>query len=229
MSGVFSFFILSFLIGLDCDLVSCWLGDESPGILGDDLSECFVSISPSTICQSFTVPLVFPKCHCGWDLPHCISPHHPPQPPPPARPNPLRQCVWSAPTIDRYIVPDRLGRATGQHTGVGGGRERERGGVGGGGSRECLFFCFQFGPARGTPHSAPSQTHHSWRPDVHDYTQKPTAHYTHTQGARTRTTTTTPLHSKPINLTGKTYLPLHLLLSPDLLLLMLFQITRRSM
>lgn len=161
-------------------------------------------------------------CHCGWDPPRCISSHHPPQPPPPSRPNPLRQCVWSAPTIDRYIVPDRLDRATGQQTGGRWGqREREVGG-GVGVSRECLFFCFQFGPARGTPHSAPSQTHHSWRPDVHDYTQMPTAHL------HTHTTTTTMLHSKPINLTGKTYLPPHLLLSPDLLLLMPFQITRRS-
>lgn len=77
-------------------------------------------------------------------------------------PTPLRECVWSGPTIDRYIVPDRLDCATSQQTrvGVGGGGGRGcsgRAGV----PRECLFFCFQFGPARGTPHSALSQTHHS--------------------------------------------------------------------
>lgn len=69
-------------------------------------------------------------CHCGWDPPRCISSHHPPQPPPPSRPNPLRQCVWSAPTIDRYIVPDRLDRATGQQTGGRWGQREREGAVG---------------------------------------------------------------------------------------------------
>lgn len=154
-----------------------WLGAKSPAILGDGLSvfHFHLSIYLSVFHCS---PLFFPQVSLWLRSPHCLSPHHPPQPPPPACPNPLRQCVWSAPTIDRYIVPDRLDRATGQQTG-GRGRQRARGGVGGSG--ECLFFCFQFGPARGTPHSAPSQTHHSWRPDVHGYTQMPTAHWhTHT-------------------------------------------------
>lgn len=35
-------------------------------------------------------------------------------------PTPLRECVWSSPTIDRYIVPDRLDRATSQQTRDGG-------------------------------------------------------------------------------------------------------------
>lgn len=184
-----------------------WLGENSPGIIGDDFLVFHFHFS-IYLSVFHCFPLFFCiKCHCGWDPPHCLSPHHPPQPPPPARPNPLRQCVWSTPTIDRYIVPDRLDRATGQQTG-GRRRQRARGGVGGSG--ECLFFCFQFGPARGTPHSAPSQTHHSWRPDVHGYTQMPTAHcsLTHTHRVHTHalpkqprfTQSPSTLRRKPISL-----------------------------
>lgn len=104
-----------------------WLGHKSLGILRDDLSRVFhfhLSVSSSLF------PFFFPMCHCGWDPPRCISSHHPPQPPPPSRPNPLRQCVWSAPTIDRYIVPDRLDRATGQQTGGRWGQREREGAVG---------------------------------------------------------------------------------------------------
>ena len=101
------------------------------------------------IYQSF-ISIYLPVFHCSlsppfsflWlrPTPPCISLCHPPQPPPPARLNPLRQCVWSAPTIDRYIVPDRLDRATGQQ--MGGGWGQQASGVGGGGGLVLGNVCF---------------------------------------------------------------------------------------
>lgn len=45
----------------------------------------------------------FFNCHCSWNSPLGLPPLTPP-----------RERVWSALTIDRYIVPDRLDRATNQ-------------------------------------------------------------------------------------------------------------------
>lgn len=80
-------------------------------------------------------------------------------------PTPLHERVWSGPTIDRYIVPDRLDCATSQQTrGRGGGGRGILGNV-------CFSVSNLVRPEE--LHTPLSQTHHSWRPDVHDYTQIP--------------------------------------------------------
>lgn len=152
-----------------------------------------------SICRFFTVPLLY---HCGWDSPppfppDCISPHHPPQRPPPARLNPLRQCVWSTPTIDRYIVPDRLDRATGQQTG---GRwvQRTRG-VGGGFEGMFVFlFPIWSSPRNSTLRSVsntPFMT--AWRTWLHT-----NAHCSlpHTQCMHASLTAPSTSQGKPISL-----------------------------
>lgn len=83
------------------------------------------SLSKPVARQFFLVRCCVPptpqNCHCGPDL-HSQPANLPPPPPP----QPER--VWSAPTIDRYIVPDRLDCAAGRQTrggGGGGGVEKE--------------------------------------------------------------------------------------------------------